>query len=58
MFWVPYMHLFCIFVFAPVQLQLSMFHKDRRSKNVLIIIIIIITCYEDQHSNIQFTLIK
>ena len=36
------MHVFCIFVFAPVQRNGACFHMERRSRNALIIIIIII----------------
>ena len=43
LFWVSYMHVFCIFVFALVQRKLSMFHVERHSRDTLIIIINIIT---------------
>ena len=41
-FWVSYMHAFSIFVFAPVQRKLSMFHMEKCSRNTLIIIIFFI----------------
>ena len=49
------MHVFCIFVFAPVQRKLSMFHMERRSRNKLIILIIIINWATNRNWQTQAT---